>query len=58
MVIYISHAFVSHILPKCSKTREPKDEHCVSLCTSIYMTHAPQTILRLTHIPSTAIHKH
>ena len=23
-----------YILPKCAKTREPKDEHCVSQCTS------------------------
>ena len=25
----------SYILPKCVKTREPKDEHCVSWCTHI-----------------------
>ena len=25
----------SYILPKCAKTREPEDEHCVSWCTSI-----------------------
>ena len=27
----------SLILPKCAKTREPKDEHCVSMCTYIYI---------------------
>ena len=25
----------SYILPKCVKTREPKDEHCVLWCTHI-----------------------
>ena len=25
----------SHIPPKCAKTREPEDEHCVSWCTHI-----------------------
>ena len=38
MVIYISHVSVSLILPKCAKTREPKDEHCVSWCTPLYAT--------------------
>ena len=27
----------SLILPKCAKTREPKDEHCVLWCTNIYI---------------------
>ena len=25
--------FTYYILPKCAKTMEPKDEHCVSWCT-------------------------
>ena len=25
------------IPPKCAKTREPEDEHCVSWCTYIYI---------------------
>ena len=25
----------SYILPKCAKTRKPKDEHCVSWCIHI-----------------------
>ena len=29
MVIYISHISISLIPPKCAKTREPEDEHCV-----------------------------
>ena len=41
MVIYISHVSVSHILTKCAKTREPKDECCVSRCTPIYATLYP-----------------
>ena len=41
MVIYISHVSVSLMLPKCVKTREPKDEHCVSWCTPIYVTLYP-----------------
>ena len=36
MVIYIRCVSVSLILPKCAKTREPKDEQCVSWCTPIY----------------------
>ena len=28
----MSH-IIPPILPKCAKTREPKDEHCVSQCT-------------------------
>ena len=33
---------LSYILPKCVKTREPKDEHCVSWCTYInYPIHSP-----------------
>ena len=28
----VSHIILS-ILPKCVKTREPKDEHCVLQCT-------------------------
>ena len=27
----------SLILPKCVKTREPEDEHCVSWCTNIHI---------------------
>ena len=26
---------LSYILPKCAKTRKPKDEHCVLQCTYI-----------------------
>ena len=52
----LSHIFVSLILPKHAKTREPKDEHCVLQCPTIYMTLYPKTTLRLTHTYSTAIH--
>ena len=31
--MYTVVASLSYILPKCAKTREPKDEHCVSWCT-------------------------
>ena len=33
----------SYILPKCAKTREPEDEHCVLRCTytSTYATPYP-----------------
>ena len=24
---------ISYILPKCAKTREPEDEHCIPQCT-------------------------
>ena len=27
--------FTYYILPKCAKTREPKDEHCVLQCTNV-----------------------
>ena len=27
----------SLILPKCAKTREPKEEHCVLWCTNIHI---------------------
>ena len=30
--VSISHV-ITLILPKCVKTREPKDEHCVLQCT-------------------------
>ena len=33
--LYTVVTFLSHILPKCVKTREPKDKHCVSQCTRI-----------------------
>ena len=37
--VVMSH---SYILPKCAKTREPKDKHCVSWCTYIsYNMHNP-----------------
>ena len=33
---------MSYILPKCAKTREPKDKHCVLPCTYIgYYMHDP-----------------
>ena len=33
---------LSYILPKCAKTREPEDEHCVLWCTYIsYNIHGP-----------------
>ena len=32
MIVSVSHVIPS-ILPKCAKTRDPKDEHCVSQCT-------------------------
>ena len=31
--LYTVVTFTYYILPKCVKTREPKDEHCVSQCT-------------------------
>ena len=31
----------SFIPPKCAKTREPKDEHCVLRCTYIYVYATP-----------------
>ena len=35
-------ASLSYILPKCAKTREPEDEHCVLWCTYInYPIHDP-----------------
>ena len=33
--LYTVVASHSYILPKCVKTREPKDEHCVSQCIYI-----------------------
>ena len=30
--VSVSH-IITLILPKCTKTREPKDEHCVLQCT-------------------------
>ena len=57
MVTYILVTPLSSlILPKCVKTREPKDGCGVSWCTVIHVTLYPYTILRLTHTPSTAIH--
>ena len=35
MVTYISCMSLSIILPKCAKTMESKDEHCLSWCTFI-----------------------
>ena len=40
----MSHAFVSLILPKCAKTREPEDEHCVLWCTFVYATLCPRQL--------------
>ena len=31
--MYTVVASLSYILPKCAKTREPEDEHCVLWCT-------------------------
>ena len=31
--LYTVVMFTYYIPPKCAKTREPKDEHCVSWCT-------------------------
>ena len=39
--IHVKLHISSLILPKCVKTREPKDEHCVSWCTSIVVTPYP-----------------
>ena len=33
--LYTVVASPCYILPKCAKTREPKDEHCVLQCTYI-----------------------
>ena len=33
--LYTVVIFTYYILPKCAKTREPKDEHCVSWCTYV-----------------------
>ena len=36
---------LSYILPKCAKTREPKDKHCVSWCTKkSYYIHDPKPL--------------
>ena len=35
------HIFLSLILPKHAKTREPEDENCVLLCTSVHATPYP-----------------
>ena len=32
-ILYTVVTFTYYIPPKCVKTREPKDEHCVSWCT-------------------------
>ena len=32
---------LSLVLPKCAKTREPKDEHCVLQCTNIHIYVTP-----------------
>ena len=41
----------SYILPKCTKTREPKDEHYVSQCTHIrYNIHDPILLDNLKNI--------
>ena len=32
LIVSICHVMPS-ILPKCAKTREPEDEHCVLQCT-------------------------
>ena len=37
----LSHIFVSLILPKSVKTREPEDEHCVLQCTPVHVTPYP-----------------
>ena len=34
-MLYTVVASLSYILPKCAKTREPEDEHCVLQCTYI-----------------------
>ena len=45
----LSYIFVSLIPPKCAKTREPKNEHCVLQCALVHATHYPYTTLRFTH---------
>ena len=32
---------ISLILPKCAKTREPEDGHCVLQCTNIHINVTP-----------------
>ena len=40
--MYTVVASLSYILPKCAKTREPKDEHCVLWCIhKSYYIHDP-----------------
>ena len=53
-----SHLVFFLILPKCAKTREPKDEHCVSWCTYTYihMQHPTPGQPQDSFTPSTAIH--
>ena len=36
--LYTAVASFSYVLPKCAKTREPKDEHCVLWCTPLIYT--------------------
>ena len=47
----------SYILPKCAKTREPKDEHCVLWCSHIsYNIHEPYIPGQPQESHSTALH--
>ena len=34
-MLYTVVMFTYYILPKCAKTREPKDKHCVLQCTYV-----------------------
>ena len=46
---------LSYILPKCAKTREPKDKHCVLQCTytsyNIYDPIPPDNLKNHTALP-------
>ena len=38
----LSCIFLPLLPPKCVKTREHKDEHCVSWCTPVHVTPYPR----------------
>ena len=49
--LYAVVTSLSYILPKCVKTREPKDKHCVLWCTYVsYYTCNPKNFTTLPYI--------
>ena len=56
-MLYTVVASPSYIPPKCAKTREPKDEHCISWCTHIsYNVCDPIPLDNLNKPHSTTMH--